>query len=134
MPKQSNDVLNFLRRAHRMIDDIQQEEGQRDGTADTEAAARLHEVAETTIELLAGSEVACATHVFGSVALARVMRICTDAQRSALAAPLLDTPDPLALVRRHPSNPAPATHPHWTVVARGSVQALSCSTPTVVCL
>ena len=98
-----NDVLNFLRRAHRMIDDIQQEAGD-------DAAARLHEVGDTIIEQLRGAEVACACHVFGSVALARVLRVCTDAQRSILIAPLLAAPDPLTLVRRATQLQRPTPH------------------------
>ena len=90
----NGDVLNFLRRAHRVL-------GEESDAADgPDAAAMRHEVVQTIVEQRAGAEEtpAAAAHVFGSVALARVLRAADGVQRVALAAPLLNHPDPLSLV------------------------------------
>ena len=90
----NGDVLNFLRRAHRVLgEDAEDSSG-------PDAAAMRHEVVQTIVDQLAGPEEtpAAAAHVFGSVALARVLTAADGAQRVALAAPLLDHPDPVSLI------------------------------------
>jgi len=90
----NGDVLNFLRRAHRVLgEDTEEPSG-------PDAAAMRHEVVQTIVDQLAGPEEtpAAAAHVFGSVALARVLAAADGAQRVALATPLLDHPDPVSLI------------------------------------
>ena len=90
----NGDVLNFLRRAHRVLGEDKEE------PSGPDAAAMRHEVVQTIVDQLAGPEEtpAAATHVFGSVALARVLAAADGAQRVALATPLLDHPDPVSLI------------------------------------
>ena len=90
------DVLNFLRRADRMLTQAAEE-----GTEEEEAGRAAHiraDVVSTVVEQLKGQETHCARHVFGSVALARVLRAATDAQRARVVAPLLRRGDPYALL------------------------------------
>jgi len=100
------DVLNFLRRAHRLLDDSKDPGGAVAGAEaeeeGDEAAVRTEqmraEVVLTVVEQLNGQELNCARHVFGSVALARVLKAATDAQRSRIVSPLLSQIDPAALL------------------------------------
>ena len=76
------DALNFLRRAYRMVENSERTDALDSGGA-------LHEVTQNITEQLGGMEVACAKHVFGSVALARVLHVATETQRISLAEPLI---------------------------------------------
>ena len=91
------DCLNFLRRAHRMLDGTAASAADADDAGGREAEMRA-EVVRTVVEQLRGSEIACARHVFGSVALARVLSAATNAQRTSLAAPILERGQPLTLL------------------------------------
>jgi uncharacterized membrane protein YgcG len=95
------DVLNFLRRAHRMLDDSKSAAAGDDheGTEEVVREAEMRaEVVGTVVEQLKGQEVHCARHVFGSVALARVLRAASDAQRTRVVSPLLSRAEPFALL------------------------------------
>ena len=80
-----------------MLDGTAASAADADDAGGREAEMRA-EVVRTVVEQLRGSEIACARHVFGSVALARVLSAATNAQRTSLAAPILERGQPLTLL------------------------------------
>lgn len=91
---------------------------------DPEAAAEVvreaqmrAEVVGTVVEQLKGQELHCARHVFGSVALARVLKAASDAQRTGVVSPLLSRGEPFALL-----SDKYASHVIEEIIALGSRQ------------
>ena len=80
------EVLSFVRRASQLLEPVDDDDN------------RLQEVCGTLIEQVRGHEVACARHVFGCSVMQRAIGVGTGAQRAAIAAPLLRSKQPLALL------------------------------------
>ena len=92
------DVLNFLRRADRMLTDAE-------AATDEDASQGMrHEVVDNVVQQLAGSELASACHVFGSSALQRAIRLGSIPQRVALAGPLLQAEPKVVLTDKYASH------------------------------
>jgi hypothetical protein len=114
------DVLNFLRRAHRMLDDTKSAVAGDDpeGAEEVVREAQMRaEVVGTVVEQLKGQELHCACHVFGSVALARVLKAASDAQRARVVSALFTRGEPFALL-----SDKYASHVVEEIIALGSRQ------------
>ena len=101
------DVLNFLRRADKMLTDAEAAAAVDDD--DDEAASMQQrgmrvEVIDNIVAQLAGAELACAFHVYGTSALQRTLRLGNDPQRAALAAPVLRADPALVLQDKYASH------------------------------
>ena len=100
------DVLNFLRRADKMLTDAEAAAAGDDDDDDEAASMRgmRVEVIDNIVAQLAGAELACAFHVYGTSALQRTLRLGNDPQRAALAAPVLRVDPALVLQDKYASH------------------------------
>ena len=110
------DVLNLLRRAHKLLEDSEPSSTSTELSAAAAPVVVLPEEARlemisNVVEQLQRAEHLCAMHVFGSVALARVLRCASDAQRVRLGRHHLPHPLPHPLPNPLPPPSTPTLYP-----------------------